>query len=258
MPSSLMGNHPLDAPPGFSVVIPARYGSTRLPAKALADIAGMPMVCRVAKAAEASGARRVIVACDDQRILDACEAHGVVAELTSTEHPSGSDRVLEVVRREGLGSQEIVVNLQGDEPSMPSGAIRFLAERFSDREVSVATLVQHIETDSEFDNPNHVKVVVNSRNEAIYFSRSRIPYPRNPRPPGLRLWRHIGIYAFRVAALEDFVSLPPGAMEQTEALEQLRLIENGRKVHAYETPEPIPRGVDTPEDLEAARSRFVR
>ena len=163
-----------------------------------------------------------------------------------------------MVRREGLGSQEIVVNLQGDEPSMPSGAIRFLAERFSDREVSVATLVQHIETDSEFDNPNHVKVVVNSRNEAIYFSRSRIPYPRNPRPPGLRLWRHIGIYAFRVAALEDFVSLPPGAMEQTEALEQLRLIENGRKVHAYETPEPIPRGVDTPEDLEAARSRFVR
>lgn len=242
--------------PEFSVVIPARYGSTRLPAKALADIAGLPMVCRVARAAEASGAGRVIVATDDVRILDACETHRVSAELTSETHPSGSDRVLEVVHRLGLASDALVINLQGDEPSMPSAAILFLAQRLAEPEVSVATLMQRIERASEFDNPNVVKVVVNSRHEAIYFSRSRIPYPRNANVPELEPWRHVGMYGFRVAALEDFVALPPSELEQTEALEQLRLLQNGRRVHVYETPEPIPPGVDTPEDLAAARKRF--
>lgn len=242
--------------PKFSVVIPARYGSTRLPAKALADIAGLPMVCRVAKAAEASGAARVIVASDDARILDACEAHGVTAELTAKTHPSGSDRVLEVVQRLELAPDALVINLQGDEPSMPSSAIRFLAERLAEPEVSVATLMQRIDTNAEFDNPNVVKVVVNNRHEAIYFSRSRIPYPRNPSLPGLWPWRHVGIYGFRVAALEDFVALPPSDLERSEALEQLRLLENGRSLHVYETPEPIPPGVDTPEDLKAVRERF--
>lgn len=240
----------------FTVVIPARYGSTRLPAKALADIAGVPMVCRVAQAATASGASRVIVACDDDRILNACGAHGVRAELTSKDHPSGTDRVLEVALRLQLSDEEILINVQGDEPCMPSAAIRFLAERMQERQVARATLVQKISDDSELDSPNIVKVVVDRHHRAMYFSRSPLPFGLNPAPDGFRRWRHIGIYGYRVAALKDFVALSPSALERIEALEQLRLLENGRSMHAFESPEPVPAGIDTPEDLEAVRRRF--
>ena len=241
----------------FTVVIPVRYGSTRLHAKALADIAGVPMVCRVGQAAAASGATRVLVACDDERILAACEAEGVPAELTSRDHPSGTDRVLEVALRLNLQDHEILINLQGDEPCMPSAAIRFLAERMEERQIASATLMEEIGDDSELSNPSIVKVVVDRNHRAMYFSRSPIPYARNPLPEGFRYWRHIGIYGYRLAALKDFVALPQSEMERIEALEQLRLLENGRSMHVFESPEPIPPGVDTPEDLEAVRRRFV-
>ena len=241
----------------FTVVVPVRYGSTRLPAKALADIAGVPMVCRVAQAAAASGATRVVVACDDERILAACEANGVPAELTSRDHPSGTDRVLEVALRLKLADHAILINLQGDEPCMPSAAIKFLAERMEERQVARATLMQPLGDDSKLNNPNIVKVVVDHNHRAMYFSRSPIPYGRNPASDGFRHWRHIGIYGYRVAALQDFVALPPSALERVEALEQLRLLENGRSLHVFESPQPVPPGVDTPEDLEAARARFA-
>lgn len=242
----------------FTVVIPARYGSTRLRAKALADIAGVPMVCRVAHAAVASGAERVVVACDDERILAACEAHGVPAELTSRDHPSGTDRVLEVALRLKLADDEIVINLQGDEPSMPCDAIRFLWKRMRERQVDRATLMQQLGADAELHNPNVVKVVVDRNHRALYFSRSPIPYRRNQAPRGFRYWRHVGMYGYRVSALKDFVALPESVMERIEALEQLRLLENGRSLHVFESPRPIPPGVDTPEELEAARARFKR
>ncbi len=241
----------------FTVVIPVRYGSTRLPAKALADIAGVPMVCRVAQAAAASGAASVLVACDDERILAACEAHGVPAELTSRDHPSGTDRVLEVALRLNLAAHEILINVQGDEPCMPSAAIRFLAERMEERQVGAATLMEQISDDSELNNPNIVKVVVDRDHRAMYFSRSPIPFAQNPLPEGSCYWRHIGIYGYRLAALKDFVALPPSATERVEALEQLRLIENGRSMHVFKSPLPIPPGVDTPEDLRAVRRRFA-
>ncbi len=240
----------------FTVVIPARYGSTRLPAKALADIAGVPMVCRVAQTAQASGAGRVIVACDDERILDACGAHGVRAELTCKDHPSGTDRVLEVALGLALSDEEILINVQGDEPCMPSVAIRFLAERMQEGQLARATLMQEISDESELLNANIVKMVVDRHHRAMYFSRSPLPFGRNPVPDGFRHWRHIGIYGYRIAALKDFVALPSSALERIEALEQLRLLENGRSIHAFESPEPVPPGIDTPEDLEAVRRRL--
>ncbi len=243
--------------PDFTVVIPVRYGSTRLPAKALAEIAGVPMVCHVAGRAIASGATRVLVACDDVRIVDACRTHDVPVELTSREHASGTDRVLEVVHRLGLDGEETVINLQGDEPCMPSTVIRFLAERIRDERLAVATLMQQLQ-DGDLLNPNVVKVVVNRRHQAMYFSRAPIPHQRDSAPDGFRRWRHIGIYGFRVAALEDFVALPSSALEQLEALEQLRLIENGRDIHVFESPEPVPPGVDTPADLHAVRRLFAQ
>lgn len=241
----------------FTVIIPARYGSTRLPAKVLADIHGLPMVCRVAQAAAHSGARQVVVACDDQRIVDACETHGVEAMLTSRTHPSGTDRVLEAAIRLGLGEDEMVVNVQGDEPRIPGAAITALAKRMSERKLARATLMQPLDAGSELDNPNVVKVVATRDGRAIYFSRSPIPFARNPPPDSFSYARHIGVYGYRLAALKDYVSLPKSDLEAVEALEQLRLLENGRSLHIFSSPVPVPPGVDTEEDLVAARAAFA-
>ena len=164
--------------------------------------------------------------------------------------------MLEAALRLRLADDEILVNVQGDEPCMPSDAIRFLAQRMHEQRVEAATLMQQIDDVSALNNPNIVKVVVDRNHRAMYFSRSPIPYARFAVAEGFRHWRHIGIYGYRLAALKDFVALPPSAMERTEALEQLRLLENGRSMHVFESPEPIPPGVDTPEDLEAARALF--
>ncbi len=240
----------------FTVIIPARYGSTRLPAKALADIAGVPMVCRVAQAAKRAHAARVLVACDDARILDACCEHDIEAMLTSSEHKSGSDRVLEAATRLGLAAQEIVINVQGDEPLMPGEVIAMLARKMDERVLERATLMQRIDDDSELHNPNIVKVVASRAGQALYFSRSPLPYARNPLPSDFGYFRHIGIYGYRVEALQDYVSLPPSDLEEVEALEQLRLLENGRSLHVFEPPVDVPAGVDTPQELEAARRAF--
>ncbi len=240
----------------FTVIIPARYGSTRLPAKALADIAGVPMVCRVAEAAKRARAARVLVACDDARILDACRAHDVEAVLTSSEHKSGTDRVLEAATRLGLAAREIVINVQGDEPRIPDEAISMLARAMDERALERATLMQRIDDDSQLHNPNVVKVVASREGQALYFSRSPLPYARNPLPQGFAYFRHIGMYGYRVEALQDYVSLPPSDLEEAEALEQLRLLENGRSLHVFESPVDVPAGVDSPEDLEATRCAF--
>ena len=242
---------------GFTVIIPARLGSTRLPAKAIADIEGVPMVCRVAQAAAKSGAKQVLVACDHTRIVHACEAHGVRALMTSTRHPSGTDRVLEAASALGLGQDEVIINVQGDEPRIPGEAIAALAARMERLSLDRATLMQRIEDASELTNPNVVKVVVSRDAKALYFSRSPIPFARNSPAASFSYFRHIGIYGYRLAALEDYVSLPRSDLEAIEALEQLRLLENGRSLHVFEAPVPVPAGVDTEEDLAVVRRAFA-
>ncbi|MCY4277918.1 MAG: 3-deoxy-manno-octulosonate cytidylyltransferase [Gammaproteobacteria bacterium] len=241
---------------GFTVIIPARYGSTRLPAKALADIAGVPMVCRVAEAAQRAGAKQVLVACDDARILDACRKHGIKAMLTSLDHKSGTDRVLEAATRLGLTAREIVINVQGDEPRIPAEAIATLARNMDEQELDRATLMQRIVIEADIANPNVVKVVASQKGQALYFSRSPLPYARNAPPDGFRYFRHIGIYGYRVDALKDYVSLPASGLEEVEALEQLRLLEHGRGLHIFESPVEVPVGVDTSEELETTRRAF--
>ena len=245
---------------GYHVVIPARYGSTRLPGKPLVDIAGRPMIVRVAERALASAASSVVVATDDNRVVDAVAGCGATAVLTRDDHPSGSDRVMEVAERQGWPDDEIVVNVQGDEPLIPPAVIDQVAELLADGPCRVATLSEPIARSEDAFDPNIVKVVANRAGRALYFSRAPIPWSRDgfaqgaPAQLGDAWRRHIGIYAYRVDALRSFIACPPSGIEKIEALEQLRLLDHGHDIVVAAAVAPVPGGVDTPADVERVRA----
>ena len=231
-------------------IIPARYQSSRLPGKALADIGGRPMIEHVyRRASAASSVSSVLVATDDERILEVVRAFGGVACLTSPDHPSGTDRLAEVAA--ALAS-EIVVNVQGDEPLIePSMIDEAVEPLLADPMVVMSTLRKRIDDESELRNPNVTKVVVDREGYALYFSRAPIPFARADRPAA-RAWRHVGLYVYRRDCLLQLAALPPSELEQSEALEQLRALEHGIRILAVETQHDSI-GVDTPEDLERVR-----
>ena len=241
----------------FLVVIPARLASTRLPNKPLADIAGKPMVVRVAERALMSGASRVVIAVDDQSIFDVCKAHGLEVMLTSKDHPTGTDRLSEVVSKLNLQDDEIIVNVQGDEPLIPPDLITDVAQTLSQHpQASIATTALAMHDLAEVNNPNVVKVVMNQSHQALYFSRSAIPFSRNPEQHQAQCYRHIGMYAYRASFLKKFSQLPPAPIEEAEALEQLRALWHGHAIQVLLTDEAPPPGVDTAEDLERVRQVF--
>ena len=250
------------APRGFTVVIPARMASSRLPDKPLADIGGLPMVVRVAQRALQSEASQVVVAADDERIVAACTTHGVQALLTRQDHLSGSDRLAEACQLLGLPDDAVVVNVQGDEPLIPPALINEVARVLSERpDASMSTAAHAIGSVEEFTNPNVVKVVMDARQMALYFSRAPIPWWREGQAdsgfkalPSLAPLRHIGIYAYRAGFLALFPTLPPAPIETMESLEQLRALWHGHRIAVHVTPEAPGPGVDTPQDLARVRS----
>ena len=250
----------------FTVVIPARYASSRFPGKPLADIGGKPMVVRVAERAAKSGASRVIVATDDARIATAVDDHGHQVVMTRSDHESGTDRIAEVAAKLRLGAQEIVVNVQGDEPLIAPALIRRVAENLdAHREAAIATAACRIRDVSDMANPNIVKVVLDNSGIALYFSRAPIPWARDAFAQGIRalpqklpVLRHLGIYAYRCSFLRTYSRLRPVVIEQAEALEQLRALAHGYRISvAITTSAPHP-GVDTPADLQRLRRMIKR
>jgi 3-deoxy-manno-octulosonate cytidylyltransferase (CMP-KDO synthetase) len=243
----------------FVVLIPARLASTRLPRKALADIGGVPMIVRVARRAARSKASRVVVAADDAEIVAACAEHGVAALLTSTRHVNGSDRIAEASAALGLGDEEIVVNVQGDEPLIDPVLVDACAALLAERSDCVMSTVAHaIAERADFDNANIVKVVLDARSRALYFSRAAIPWPRDdaataPGAMAIAPLRHVGLYAYRAGFLRRFPHLAHSPLEEIERLEQLRVLWHGERiaVHVSELAPGI--GVDTAEDLAQAR-----
>lgn len=254
----------------FTVVIPARYASTRFPGKPLIDLQGKPMVVRVAERAARSCAVRVIVATDDVRIADACRAHGVDIAMTRNDHATGTDRLSEVVQQLALDDDEIVVNVQGDEPLLPALVIDQAGRLLADSpEAAMATFCHPIHDVTEAGNPNVVKCVLtearehSGTREALYFSRAPIPFARDAwaaapdcLPDGLPIYRHIGLYAYRAAFLRRFPLLAAPAIERFEALEQLRALAHGFRIAVAIVDEPLPPGIDTPEDYERLRERY--
>lgn len=245
----------------YSVVIPARYGSTRLPGKPLLDIAGKPMVQRVWEQAALSGADEVIIATDDQRIAEVAKAFGANVCMTDPAHPSGTDRLQQVASSQGWPDDRVVVNVQGDEPLIPPSVIdQVAANLLACSGAGVATLCEPILDVQELLNPNAVKVVADTNGMALYFSRAAVPWPRDEYAPTMtkmpigNWYRHIGIYAYRTEFLHRYVSWPPAPLEQLEQLEQLRALYNGVGIHVELAALPVPGGVDTAEDLEAARA----
>ena len=235
----------------FHVIIPARYGSSRFPGKPLADIAGRPMVVRVCERALRSGAASVHVATDDERIGAAAQAAGHRFVMTRADHPSGTDRIAEAVRLLGLADDEIVVNVQGDEPLIAPALIAQVASLLEERnDASVSTACHAIHDENALSNPNVVKVVLDARGYALYFSRSQIPYPRQA---GGTWYRHAGIYAYRTEFVRRYAALAPAPVERSEALEQLRVLWHGYRIAVAVSAIEIPPGVDTPQDLEAVR-----
>ena len=235
----------------FRVVIPARYASSRFPGKPLADLDGKPMVVRVCERAAQSGAAEVHVATDDERIVAAVRAAGYSALRTREDHASGTDRVAEAARSLALAEDEIVVNLQGDEPLMPPALIAEVAGALErDADAPMATACHPLHEAAERGNPNVVKVVLDARNRALYFSRAEVPYPREA---GGRSLRHAGLYAYRAGFLQRFTRLEIPGIERTEALEQLRALWHGYGIAVVISERAIPPGVDTPGDLEAVR-----
>jgi 3-deoxy-manno-octulosonate cytidylyltransferase (CMP-KDO synthetase) len=235
----------------FHVIIPARYASSRFPGKPLAEIAGKPMVVHVCERAAKSGAAAVHVATDDERIARAVRAHGHHALMTRADHRSGTDRLAEAAKKLKLRDSEIIVNVQGDEPLISPRLISQVArilERKKDAAVSTACHAIHDE--NSVSNPNVVKVVLDAEGYALYFSRSRIPYPRDG---AAQCYRHAGIYGYRVAFLKRYSRLKPGPLEKAEALEQLRVLWHGHRIAVAVSETEIPPGVDTPQDLEAVR-----
>ena len=248
----------------FTVLIPARLASTRLPNKPLADIGGKPMVVRVAERAAEAGAAAVWVAADDRRTVQACEEHGVAALLTRQDHVSGSDRLAEACEQLGLGGDDLVVNLQGDEPliepSLVASCARLLAER---PDCAAATAAHAITELADFTNPNVVKVVCDREDRALYFSRAPMPWWRDgstaghPALPAGQALRHIGLYAYRAGFLRRFPTLEPAPLEQLESLEQLRVLWHGERIAVHRAAQAPAAGVDTPEDLARVRAAWA-
>ena len=246
----------------FVALIPARRASTRLPGKVLADLAGKPMVVHVADKARASGAARVVVATDDPEVLQVVEAHGHTALMTRADHPSGTDRLAEAAEVLGLDDSSIVVNIQGDEPLISPLLIGAVAIELEKRDDCVMSTACHaIESADEMFNPNIVKVVLDARDTALYFSRATIPWARDAftadrsvLPPGLPIFRHMGIYAYRVGFLKCFPSLPRAPIEEFEALEQLRALWHGHRIAVLRSAATAAPGVDTPADLALVRA----
>ncbi|WP_158884856.1 3-deoxy-manno-octulosonate cytidylyltransferase [Rhodanobacter sp. L36] len=243
----------------FIVAIPARYGSTRLPAKPLREIGGVPMVVRVAQRALQAGATQVVVAVDDRRIADALEGQGVEICMTRSDHASGSDRLAECAAHYGWSNDTIVVNLQGDEPFAPAAGIRAVAQALAGDDAPMATLATPIIDAEELFDPNVVKLVRAANGRALYFSRAPLPWARDAfaadrhaLPSGTPFLRHIGIYAYRRAFLARYATLARTPLEQAESLEQLRVLEHGHAIAVRLTPEPFPPGIDTLEDLQRA------
>jgi len=248
----------------FTVLVPARLASSRLPNKPLADIAGLPMIVRVAQRAARSSAARVVVAADHAEIADACAAHGVAARLTRADHATGSDRLAEACTLLNLADDHIVVNVQGDEPLIDPGLIDSCAALLASQPDCVMSTAAHAIDDSdEFSNPNVVKLVRDAQGRALYFSRAPIPWWRDGYAQGIRALsepqplRHVGLYAYQVRFLKRFPTLPASPLEAIESLEQLRVLWHGERiaVHVSEV-RPGP-GVDTPEDLERVRRLFA-
>ena len=236
------------------ILIPARMAATRLPGKPLLDIAGLPMVVQVLRRAEAAGIGRVAVATDTDEIAAVVKAHGGQVVMTRADHPSGSDRIAEALGTlDPDGKVEIVINVQGDVPTIQPDSIRAVLAPLADPQVEIATLAAEIHSDEEATNPNVVKVIGSPlaprRLRALYFTRATAPWGEGPR------YHHIGLYAYRRAALQRFIALPPSPLEQRERLEQLRAIEAGMRIDVGLVDE-VPRGVDTPADLETARRFF--
>jgi 3-deoxy-manno-octulosonate cytidylyltransferase (CMP-KDO synthetase) len=256
---------------GFVALIPARMASTRLPDKPLADLAGQPMVLRVAAQARASGARLVAVATDSERVRDAVEAGGVRALMTRADHPSGTDRLAEAADLLGLADGEIVVNVQGDEPQIPPALVARVAGLLREHpDCSIATAAHPVADAADWMSPNVVKVVLDARSRALYFSRAPIPFARDalagfpqrlpdalPAALAGTVLRHVGLYAYRVSFLRAYRALEPSPLESIEALEQLRALWHGHRIVVATTDEAPPAGVDTPADLERVRRAFA-
>jgi len=240
----------------FIVVIPARYQSQRLPGKPLLDIAGRPMLLHVVDRARRSAAAAVYVATDDARIAQVCEQAGVPVCMTEAAHSTGTDRIEEVTRQLQLPPEAIVVNVQGDEPLIPPEVINQVAANLAARPATgICTLYAPVASEEEFHNPNAVKLVTDLEGRVLYFSRAPMPWPRDGQTPGTLALakRHVGLYAYRVEVLQQFVQWPPAPLETTEKLEQLRAMSHGIGIHAELCCAPIPAGVDTPEDLATVR-----
>lgn len=244
----------------FVVVIPARYASTRLPAKPLADIGGKPLIQWVYEQARKSDAQRVVIATDDARIEAAAKAFGAEVVMTRADHESGTDRIHEVASKLGFSGDTVVVNVQGDEPLIPPAVINQVAANLVRSGAPMATLCEPITSFEDIMNPNMVKVVMDRAGMALYFSRSAIPYDRDQFPASKEnayyngWYRHLGIYAYRKVLLDQFVGWGPCLLEQTEKLEQLRALWHGAQIHIAPAIESLPAGVDTPADLERVRA----
>lgn len=244
----------------YTVLIPARLSSTRLPNKPLADIGGLPMVVRVAQRASLSQAHQVVVAADDPKIVQACQQHGVQCVLTKVDHPTGSDRLAEACTLLGLDGQDAVVNVQGDEPLIDPQLIDACAQQLEQRPDCVVSTAAHPLTEAAlFTNPNVVKVVTDAQGRALYFSRAPIPWWRDAPAPGepnvaiAAPLRHIGIYGYRAGFLRRFPSLSISPLESIESLEQLRVLWHGERIAVHVTPHAPGAGVDTQEDLDRVR-----
>ncbi|MGH8580379.1 MAG: 3-deoxy-manno-octulosonate cytidylyltransferase [Gammaproteobacteria bacterium] len=252
----------------FKVIIPARYASSRLPGKPLCEIHGKPLIQHVWERAQESGAEAVIIAADDERVKSAAERFGAQVCMTSSEHRSGTERIAEVLERLGERDDTIIVNLQGDEPQLPGELIGQVASLLQTGEgAAAATLCEPIPESAELLDPNVVKVVLDGRGFALYFSRAPIPWDRDafaswkenkPLPVGITYYRHIGLYAYRAAVLKQFAKLGPCPMETVERLEQLRFLYHGHRIRVAQAARPSGVGVDTPQDLERLRAACLQ
>ena len=249
----------------FHVVIPARHASTRLPGKPLLHIAGKPMVVRVAEQAAKSGAQQIWIATDHHAIASIVHEHGFKACMTQESHASGTDRIAEVVEKQGWPDDTIIVNVQGDEPLIPPDLISAVAQHlYAHPESAIATACHAIHDKSDMQNPNIVKTVLDKNGNAMYFSRAPIPYPRDAFAAGMDLpeqlpvLRHIGIYAYRAGFLRTYGRLTPAIIEHYESLEQLRALYHGYKIGVVIADKAPPTGVDTEEDLQTARETFEK